>query len=78
MNWLREFDIRTGTWRKLANMNFARSHHASVEYKGSLYVSGGLMGKLNERRERAERSTERYDRANNKWTICADMVMLGP
>jgi hypothetical protein len=63
--WVHEFDVRKNEWRRLADMNVARQMHASVECGGSLYVSGG---------DPPVRSTERYDRATDKWVLCADMV----
>lgn len=57
-----------GTWRKLPNLDVARSHSPVVPYNGKLYVFGGGGPEF-----QSQNGTVAYDLKSKKWEKCADM-----
>jgi len=51
-------------WEKIARLNIARCTGFTFLYKDSIYVCGGLTGKMHR-----SRAIERYDESNDQWVV---------
>ncbi|KAL4480001.1 hypothetical protein ABPG74_020517 [Tetrahymena malaccensis] len=58
------FNFFIHKWEKISKLNIPRCTGFSFIYKGSLYVCGGLTGKMHR-----SRAIERYDESNDRWVL---------
>lgn len=55
------YDVRTDSWRYVANMEASRAYGAAVTVDGQVYALGGM------RDAHHNEVVERYDSASNTW-----------